>query len=390
MKIGIMSMQRIKNYGSFLQAFSLKKTLEELGAEVEFIDYRVEPPKVVKVCNNVEEEKISTLKRISMIPFKAVNINYWRRRIEANKKRKLDEERTRKLNDIAHSFNERFKEFLLDLNVTSERKYDTSDLDMLVIGSDEVFNCLQTNPDVGYSKDLFGNNSKAKRLISYAASFGHTTIEQLEEYDCKDEVADMLKKFNDISVRDKNSGEIIKQLVNVEPNYNVDPVFLYDFSDYIKDIEVKLDNYIVVYAYSCRIKPNEQVEIKKFAEKYNKKLVSIGTIQRFCDINIVLSPFELLAYIKNADFIITDTFHGSVFSIKYNKKFATIIRESNKQKLGDLLERFGVDDRRVENIEDLESIINQDINYDEINKLIYRKIAESKLYLEKNIKSITE
>ncbi|MGM9534772.1 MAG: hypothetical protein ACI3VR_05945, partial [Intestinibacter sp.] len=72
MKIGIISMQRIKNYGSFLQAFSLKKTLEELGAEVEFIDYKVEPP---KVFNNIEQEKVSTLKRISMIPFKVFNKN---------------------------------------------------------------------------------------------------------------------------------------------------------------------------------------------------------------------------------------------------------------------------------------------------------------------------
>ncbi|MGM9536196.1 MAG: polysaccharide pyruvyl transferase family protein, partial [Intestinibacter sp.] len=300
--------------------------------------------------------------------------NYWRsRRLNAN-----------------NNFNERYEEFLLDLGVTSEYKYDTSDLDMVVIGSDEVFNCLQSNPDVGYSRDLFGYSSKAKRLISYAGSFGSTTIEKLEEYNCKNEVADMFKKFDDISVRDNNSGEIIKELINMEPSYNVDPVFLYDFSDYIKDVDVKLDNYIVVYAYGGRITQEEQVEIKKLAKKYNKKLVSIGTVQDFCDINIVLSPFELLAYVKNADFVITDTFHGSVFSIKYNKKFATIIRESNKQKLGDLLKRFGVYDRRVEDIGDLEFILNEEINYDEVNKVMDRKINESKLYLAKNIKNITE
>lgn len=369
MKIGIISMQRIKNYGSFLQAFSLKKTLEELGADVEFIDYKVELP---KVFNNIEQKKVSTLKRISMIPFKVFNKNYWRsRRLYAN-----------------NNFNERYEEFLLDLGVTSEYKYDTSDLDMVVIGSDEVFNCLQSNPDVGYSRDLFGYSSKAKRLISYAGSFGSTTIEKLEEYNCKDEVADMFKKFDDISVRDNNSGEIIKELVNIEPSYNVDPVFLYDFCDYIKDVDVKLDNYIVVYAYGGRITQDEQVEIKKFAKKYNKKLVSIGVVQEFCDINIVLSPFELLAYIKNADFVITDTFHGSVFSIKYNKKFATIIRESNKQKLSDLLERFGVYDKRLEDIGDLESILNKEINYQKINNIINEQVKKSKIYLSRNLQNI--
>ena len=369
MKIGILSMQRIKNYGSFLQAFALKKTLEELGGQVEFIDYKIEPP---KVNNNIQEKKISTLRRISMIPSKVFNKDYWRlRKLNAN-----------------NDFNERYEEFLKDLNIRSEYNYDTSKLDMLVIGSDEVFNCLQSNPDVGYSKDLFGYSSKAKRLISYAGSFGTTKLEKLGKYNCKEEIAQMLKRFDDISVRDENSGEIIKELVHREPNYNVDPVFLYDFSDYIKDVDVKLNNYIVVYAYGGRITEEEQVEIKKFAKKYNKKLVSIGTVQAFCDINIVLSPFELLAYIKNADFVITDTFHGSVFSIKYNKKFATIIRESNKQKLGDLLKRFDVYDRRVEKISNLENVINKEINYTEVNKLIDGKIKDAKMYLKKNINSI--
>lgn len=371
MKIGILSMQRIKNYGSFLQAFALKKTLEELGGQVEFIDYKIEPP---KVNNNIQEKKIGTLRRISMIPSKVFNKDYWRlRKLNAN-----------------NDFNERYEEFLKDLNIRSEYNYDTSKLDMLVIGSDEVFNCLQSNPDVGYSKDLFGYSSKAKRLISYAGSFGTTTLEKLGKYNCKEEIAQMLKRFDDISVRDENSGEIIKELVHREPNYNVDPVFLYDFSDCIKDVDVKLNNYIVVYAYGGRITEEEQVEIKKFAKKYNKKLVSIGTVQAFCDINIVLSPFELLAYIKNADFVITDTFHGSVFSIKYNKKFATIIRESNKQKLGDLLKRFDVYDRRVEKISDLENVINKEINYTEVNKLIDGKIKDAKMYLKKNINAITK
>ena len=363
-------MQRIKNYGSFLQAFSLKKTIEELGAEVRFVDYKVERPKVV---NSVQQEKISTLKRISMIPSKLFSKEYWR---------------LRKLNS-ENDFDKRYEGFLLELGVDSEYNYNTEDLDMLIVGSDEVFNCLQANPNVGYSRDLFGYSCKSKRLISYAASFGSTTIEKLEQYNCDSEISDMLQKFDDISVRDENSGKIVKKLIDREVNYNVDPVFLYDFSNNINDIEVKLENYIVVYAYGGRITEREQAEIKRFAKKYNKKLVSIGVVQSFCDINIVLSPFELLAYIKNADFVITDTFHGSVFSIKYNKKFVTIIRESNKQKLGDLLRRFGVYDRKIESIDELENIIMKDIDYDIVNKTINEKVKDAKEYLENNIKNIS-
>ena len=77
------------------------------------------------------------------------------------------------------------------------------------------------------------------------------------------------------------------------------------------------------------------------------------------------SPLEVLAYIKHADYVITDTFHGTVFSIKYQKKFGTIIRDSNRQKLGDLMEKFGVMERRICELEKIEEILNKGENMGE-------------------------
>lgn len=67
------------------------------------------------------------------------------------------------------------------LGVTEEMNYNP-ELDCLVIGSDEVFNCIQKNSNVGYSPELFGKDNRAKKLITYAASFGNTTLEKLDRY----------------------------------------------------------------------------------------------------------------------------------------------------------------------------------------------------------------
>lgn len=85
-----------------------------------------------------------------------------------------------------------------------------------IVGAGEYrnnFNCVQSNPDVGCSMELFGKDSRAKKIISYAASFGNTGIKELKRFDVQDEIAELLKKFTAISVRDKNSEVIVKELV---------------------------------------------------------------------------------------------------------------------------------------------------------------------------------
>ena len=94
----------------------------------------------------------------------------------------------------------------------------------------------------------------------------------------------------------------------------------------------------------------------------------------------------MLAYFQHADYIITDTFHGSVFSIKYGKKFATIIREANVQKLTDLLERFSLCDRIVTKIQDLESVLKKEIDVASVQEKIEKEVEKSKQYLEKSMK----
>lgn len=370
MEVGIMSMQRVENYGSFLQAYGLKKEIEKLGHTVQFVDYQAEPSVVL---SSAEEQRRSLANSRISKAFYMLSPAY-----RAWRKQQI------KMNSTFQEFSRIYNEqFLPELDVKKEYNI-CPELDALVIGSDEVFNCTQPGNKVGFSRQLFGKNNKAKKLITYAASFGSTTYEKLEQYHIEEEVGGLLTQFDSISVRDKNSQEIVEKLCGFSPSSHIDPVLLYDFPE-VDNISVPMENYIVVYAYADRIKGKEVEAIREFAKRENKKILSLGFYQPFCDEYVLVSPLEVLAYIKYADYVITDTFHGTVFSIKYQKKFGTIIRDSNRQKLGDLMERFGVMERQICDLEVIKKVLNRNVVKERIESRILEERKRAENYLKAEI-----
>ena len=370
-KVGIMSMQRIANYGSFLQAYALKQLIEEVGCNVEFVDYHVGAPVIVENADSKNKVLRKIEKGLETFQYRASLVH--------------------KLSFIRYkqSFAQKYMPLL---GIADEMNYNPT-LDCLVIGSDEVFNCIQKNSNVGYSPELFGKDNHAKRLITYAASFGNTTLEKLEKYKKTDEVGALLKKFNAISVRDANSGAIVGQLTGKEPVYNLDPVLTYDYMnccDKIPQIQTD-EKYLILYAYAGRISNDEADWIASYTKKKNLKVYAIGGIQKCADRFVDCSPFEVLAHFRNAEEVITDTFHGSIFSVITHRPFTTLIRKSvgnsygNEEKLSDLLERLGLANRMTTKIEDAENINEKAIDYAKVDELLkaHRKVAKE--YLSKNL-----
>lgn len=371
-KIGILSMQRIKNYGSFLQAYGLKKILEKQGHDVEFVDYHIESP-------IIKENNETTLKKNDKLQKALTALSG-------------DEPLTQKIKYILHKKNFGKKYYKI-LDLTDEPNYNP-ELDTLVIGSDEVFNCIQSNQNVGYSLELFGKNNKARNLISYAASFGNTTLEKIEKYSKEKELGDLLSKFNSISVRDNNSGKIVENISNKKVEYHLDPVLAYDYMnecDLIPKVPNK-EKYILVYAYSGRISLDEAQVIRKYAKEKKLKVYSIGGAQKCADKFIDCSPFEVLAYFKNAQLIITDTFHGSIFSIITHSDFVTLVRKSignaygNEEKLTDLLDRLNLNNRIIYNLNELSNKLEQKIDYAITDKILEEEREKTYKYLKRAIK----
>lgn len=366
--VGILSMQRIKNYGSFLQAYGLKKTIEELGHEVQFVDYHVENP-VISTNDINKNDKIS----------------------KALKTLEGDAPLVQKIQYILHKKNFG-KRYYRILGLTEEPNY-TPELDTLVIGSDEVFNCIQSNKNVGYSLELFGKNNNAKKVITYAASFGNTTISKLEKYEKKEEIAELLSDINSISVRDKNSGKIVEELTGKDVNYNLDPVLIYDYMNKCKEIPdfgIK-EKYMIVYAYSNRISDEESKYIKEYAKKNKLKVYAIGGAQKCADKLIDCSPFEVLGYFKKAELVITDTFHGSIFSIITHRNFVTLVRKSigdkygNEEKLTDLLNRVGLESRMIYDVNEIEKSVKEEVDWKNTDECIKKSRQNALNYLEGNL-----
>lgn len=362
MKIGIISMQKVVNYGSFMQAFALKSILEEISSEkVFFID--IENGKKIIQCTRKDKIRSMLLSIKNGLFFEKVRDKIY-------------------LKKLGTQFKNYFYN-LLDL----KDEYNSDKYDLAVIGSDEVFHCCQ-NTAWGFTKQLYGDVRNASQVISYAGSFGATTSDLIEKYGLTSEIAESLNKLKGISVRDDNSYEIIKKLVpqaNVERN--LDPVLLYDFSkkiDETPDVFPK-EKYLVVYSYTGRISNSEEIKaIKEFAKSRKLKIYTIFCRYKWADKAIIPeSPFQMLRWFSKAEYVVSDTFHGTIFSIITHKKFCTLVRDSNHEKLSSLLESFKLKDRMIFNANEIKDKIEISIDYDFVDEIRKKELERTMKYLEK-------
>lgn len=362
MKVGILSMHRVINYGSFLQAYALKQLLLDNGAnEVTFID--------IKPGIALDGFKKKTIKTC---------FQWWVQRIKETLCGRLSY-RLRH-----HKYREKVKEciqnhfYQLEIDKNEGFAYD-----LVVIGSDEVFNCCQKT-GWGYTLQLYGDVPEAKRVVSYAGSFGHTQYEQLLEHGIDKDIAKTLKTMSAISVRDYNSFDIVKRLTGIDSYIHLDPVLIYGYQTMIEQAQLPEDkDYIIVYAYAERVTNKSEIKaICDFAKKYNKKLYSF-IYYEWCDKTIIpSSPFDVLKWFKGSDYVITDTFHGTIFSIITQHQFVTLIRPSNKNKIGCLLDMLGLSERGVFESNEISDVLDTLIDYQTVNDILNENRIKANKYLQ--------
>lgn len=368
MKVCILSMQMVQNMGSLLQSYALKKRLEELGAHVEFLNIKKNDNDNELLENYVKEyaeerERTGFFGKLSKIDKYTFN----RLRI---KKKNIEQ------NDLFNRF--RVQELQLD---KKSEKYD-----VCVIGSDEVFNCLSAG-SWGFTSQLFGNVPEANRVITYAASCGSTKIADLPQ-----KVKMCIKKsFDNIeafSVRDANTHKFVEALTDKIVSDNLDPVLVYNFRTEIDQTDMPdiPERYCVIYSYYNRIHNDSEINaIKHFCKKHQLTPVAVGAPQYWIKEYIVCSPFQCLKVFENADFVITDTFHGTIFASKLSKRFAVITRNSNYNKLMDLINRIGIQEHLIKDFDEIEDKFNIIKNVSYLNRLIEKETEKTIQYLKSNV-----
>lgn len=372
MKVCILSMQRVLNYGSLLQAYSLKKMITSLGHKVSFID--IEPNeednhKRLEVKSFDEGVELSGKNIIYRLLQQDAIIFYGLKKIIAKKN----------VGRLQKSFADKVLEL--------DEKNNEKEYDVCVIGSDEVFNCLN-DESWGFTSQLFGNVRQANKVITYAASCGFTKPSDLAD-GMRDVISNSFSLVSAFSVRDENTASFVREIAKTEPQYHLDPVVVGNFDDEIerasKCLKKLPEKYCVIYSYHGRMGFPEKEVILDLCHKENMIPVSIGGAQKWVHTHLELDPFEVLCAFKNAAYVVTDTFHGAIFSAKYASRYAIIIRDSNRNKLSDLISRLKIDRHRVTSIEqivDLYTVLDNKETIRDIENIQYERSIE---YLEQNI-----
>ncbi len=360
--IGILTWHKTINHGAILQAYALQELLKSYGYSVIELDYDRE----TKKYNYTKIDRIKTV-------FKKLNINKIKIKMNQHVFLKIKKEKF-------DSFRKKY------LNVGKYYYDDSNNIDVAIIGSDMVFDFFE-----GYNPFMYGKDVKANRIISYAACFGYTTIDSFKNYNKKDEIIALLNSMHAISYRDDNTGEILNKCCGVNGKKVIDPVLLYGFPqekekwNHNKWNKVK---YILIYSYSYNMNSYSEVKkIKLFAKENNLKIISVGYDHPWCDEIVNADPCEFVELFSNATYIVTDTFHGTIFSLIFNKQFSVTIRD-NAFKVLDILNDLNINPKLDMNIyEKLNDLKMKPLDYSKINCLIEKYRKDSLSFLKENIEN---
>lgn len=353
MKIGILSYYGVHNYGALLQANALKTVLDSMGHECFFLTF----------SRNYDMTPVHKISKYR-IGFGSVAfyLRYLMDKGPGNILFNLQKAR------IAKKYRTE--------NIPLAERYCDFCGDAAIIGSDEVFSL-----EVGINPFFFGHGIRCPKVLSYAGCFGPTTIDEIDSMNYRDLISSGLMKMDAVSVRDQNSNEIVEKLARRSAEIVCDPVILYGYKDEMVSAKPKMDDYIVVYSYDRNMNdPQEAAAIRDFAKEKRCKIVSVGNYHKWCDKNIVADPVGMLTWIKNAKYVITDTFHGTVVAIICNTPMMVKIR-GNSNKLEFLLKEYELTNRIVSDFHELSQAADKNIDFHAVNRIIDKKRQLSMNYL---------
>ncbi len=313
-KVAVITYCEWNSYGSICQAYGLKKTIESLGCtETIYKTFRMESP----LRKRVKKSLKSIAKYLLTLPhLKKIN------RIYKNNSAFIDE-----------NFS------ICYYNGYEDLKDSVPEADFYLTGSDQVW-----NPDEIRKEMFLDFNTGQKPRISYAASFGSQKMsEENRRY-----IEKSLNTFDVISVREKSMISIIKDMdPDLNPQVHIDPTFLLPADEWVKCSSERKDipkKYILVYALYWNSELNK--ELAALSETTDLPVVSVQLGKRaiYCQKTLLDSDVrEFLWLIKNAEYVITSSFHGLAFSIIFNKKFSAAINPDAPSRLKDILECFSID-----------------------------------------------
>lgn len=362
-KVGILTINDYSNYGNRLQNYASQEIIKELGYEVETV-VNISKPK-----SRIEERSINKVERIHKfisLPFndkvflikEKINNKVYSKKI--NKAREIKEEK----------FRDFTKKHIFETNYCISDESIPEDLndkfDFFITGSDQVWNPIYR---CGSKIDFLQFADKKKR-IAYSPSFGISSIPEVyvEDYKC------WLKEFEFLSVREEAGARIIKKLTDRDAEVLLDPTMMLSKEKWMSISNQSRfkpkEKYILTY-FLGKLGNEYKKVINRVAKLYDFKVINLGSTR---DLDLFSSdPSEFIDYINSSSIFFTDSFHGVVFSIIFEKPFIVCDRVENgvsmSSRIDTLLNKFNLDSRKISNLKDYDNILNVDyLNAKEILK----------------------
>lgn len=360
MKIVILTQPLLTNFGGILQNYALQAVLKKLGHNPITIDYARVYPKWRWV--------FGCLKSVLMGHKHPVQFPYYGRAGQENLNRFIHQNinMTKPVNTPLEGWG------LL------RKVWNGSEPEAVVVGSDQVW-----SPWANVPIDFLGNmfldfvpDFKGKR-VAYAASFGGGEWTYTPEW--TEKCSRLAKKFDAISVREESGVKLCKEHLGVEAKHVLDPTLLLTAEDYVKLLPTSQVQSDYLFAYILDASAEKKIFLQEVAEKLGLRLVIKGAND---DLKWEDSIEGWLLDIKNAAFVVTDSFHGSVFSIQFHRPFLSIINNKRgADRFTSLLGKLGLLDRLINETAKIEDISNE-INWQTVENRLNVEREVSMNYLK--------
>lgn len=377
-KLGLILAYRGVNYGMLLQAYATQQFIERQGFKTEILEYTR-----------------TSYKHIRFTPWLPVYAaDEFLKKIKKNKQKKteyLDEVHKNNISERKTVSNK-----FIETSLTNRRvikgiealEAAGKEYDGVLIGSDQIW-----PPDAA-----FGNFTTLRFVpdstnkISYATSLGVSSY----PYYCRSSAAQFWKRINHLSVREEQGKRIIQDICNIPVEVVVDPTYLFtgnEWKELIPEEQIVAGDYILCYFLGAT--KEHKTLAREFADKRGMKLVSILSTESVSDIDLSYAdeiitgrgPNDFINLIRNAKYVLTDSFHGVAFSVINNKQFYVFYRtivgskNSRNSRIDNILNMWGLQNRLVLNDATVDEFSLTDINYEYVNKLVDDKRNHSVSFL---------
>lgn len=367
-KISIITILDNINFGTYLQALALCKTIELLDYQPELIAYCRPGHSVLSQYKKSIQSTNNPLKMLARTYY-AIRNFFLRKKDISTVKKYLTKYKYYSFNDL---------------------KNNPPIADMYMTGSDQVWNSIYNNGiDRSFYLDFAPTNSIR---TSYAASIGMSEIPQNE----KEEMYKLLSKYNSISVRESSAIKLLTDIGLPEQKITqvIDPTLLLDKKDWSSYVKRRIHNFPYLLVYSVENKDLNNLisdTAKAIAQKYNLKIIGVyygnkSSRIEACEINHYrATPDIFLSLMYYANFIVVSSFHGTAFAINFKKNFVTISPKQFNSRVKSLLHQCCIENHMIHHINELTNALTP-INYSEIDATLKSLRRESINYLNQILK----